>query len=147
MLRGIPVIQYPRTRVAAARRQGNEDPIELGEVTETYTIDLTQPEDALLGAMRSKTRQYIRKAEREETEIVQDTSGEHLAVCYRMYEETAHRARFGLHPRAYYDDLFQHFPAARQHLYVAFRHGTALSFLWMVCAGRLAVEFYGGRAK
>ncbi|HKB49753.1 MAG TPA: peptidoglycan bridge formation glycyltransferase FemA/FemB family protein [Ktedonobacterales bacterium] len=116
------------------------------QVTETYTIDLTQPEDALLGAMRSKTRQYIRKAEREETEIVQDTSGEHLAVCYRMYEETARRAHFGLHPRAYYDDLFQHFPAARQHLYVAFRHGTALSFLWMVCAGRLAVEFYGGVA-
>lgn len=114
------------------------------QVTETYTIDLTRPEDALLGDMRSKTRQYIRKAEREETEIVRDTTGEHLAACYTMYEETARRARFGLHPRSYYDDLFHNFPAARQYLYVASREGKPLSFLWMVCAGQLAVEFYGG---
>src|SRR5258706_4036530 len=39
MLRGIPVIQYPRTRVAAARRQGNEDPMELREVTEAAQWD------------------------------------------------------------------------------------------------------------
>src|SRR5512146_656686 len=80
------------------------------QVSDTYTIDLRQPEDAILANMRSKTRQYIRKAEREETQIVRDTSGEYLAACYRIYEETAHRAGFGLHPRAYYDDLFRYYP-------------------------------------
>lgn len=116
------------------------------QVTDTYTIDLRQSEDVILADMRSKTRQYIRKAEREDTQIVRDTSGEYLAACYRIYEETAHRAGFGLHPRAYYDDLFRYYPAERQHLYVALREGTPLSFLWMVCAGRQAVEFYGGVA-
>lgn len=116
------------------------------QVTETYTIDLRQTEDAILAGMRSKTRQYIRKAEREETEIVRDTTGEHLGACYGIYEETARRAHFGLHPRAYYDDLFRDYPSDRQYLYVAYRHGVPLSFLWMVCAGRVAVEFYGGVA-
>ena len=36
------------------------------------------------------------------------------------------------------------FPAERQYLYVAMRHGDILSFLWLVGAGRHAVEFYGG---
>lgn len=116
------------------------------QVTETYTIDLRQTEDAILAGMRSKTRQYIRKAEREETDIVRDTTGEHLGACYAIYEETARRAHFGLHPRAYYDDLFREYPADRQYLYVAYRQGVPLSFLWMVCAGRQAVEFYGGVA-
>lgn len=116
------------------------------QVADTYTIDLRQSEDEILAAMRGKTRQYIRKAEREATEIVRDTTGEHLAACYAMYEETARRAHFGLHPRAYYERLSREYPADRQYLYVAFRQGVPLSFLWMVCAGRQAVEFYGGVA-
>jgi lipid II:glycine glycyltransferase (peptidoglycan interpeptide bridge formation enzyme) len=114
------------------------------QVTETYTIDLRQSEDAILAAMRSKTRQYIRKADREETVIVRDTSGEHLDACYEIYRQTALRAHFGLHPHAYYVDLFRLYPAERQYLYVALRAGEPLAFLWMVCAGRQAVEFYGG---
>lgn len=120
--------------------------VETIQVADTYTIDLAQSLDAILANMRGKTRQYIRKAEREETEIVRDVTGEHLAACYTMYEETARRAHFGLHPRAYYERLFSQYPPKRQYLYVAFRHGEPLSFLWMVCAGRLAVEFYGGVA-
>jgi lipid II:glycine glycyltransferase (peptidoglycan interpeptide bridge formation enzyme) len=116
------------------------------QVTDTYTLDLRQSEEEILAGMRSKTRQYIRKAEREETTIIRDTTGEYLAACYRIYEETARRAHFGLHPRAYYEDLYRRYPADRQYLYVALRQGTPLSFLWMVCAGRYAVEFYGGVA-
>lgn len=116
------------------------------QVTDTYTIDLRQTEDAILANMRSKTRQYIRKGEREQTAIARDTTGAYLAACYGIYQETARRAGFGLHPKHYYDDLFRLYPAERQYLYVALREGTPLSFLWMVCAGRTAVEFYGGVA-
>jgi lipid II:glycine glycyltransferase (peptidoglycan interpeptide bridge formation enzyme) len=114
------------------------------QVTDTYTIDLRQSEDEILAGMRSKTRQYIRKAEREETAIVRDISGEYLSACYQVYEETARRAGFGLHPRDYYETLFRSYLADRQYLYVAIRQGEVLSFLWMVCAGPFAVEFYGG---
>lgn len=130
----------------ALREVGFQPAAEGVQVVDTYTIDLRQPEEAILANMRSKTRQYIRKAEREGTDIVRDTTGEYVAACYGIYEETAKRAQFGLHPRSYYEDLFRLFPADRQYLYVARRECTPLSFLWMVCAGRQAVEFYGGVA-
>jgi lipid II:glycine glycyltransferase (peptidoglycan interpeptide bridge formation enzyme) len=114
------------------------------QVTDTYTIDLTKSEDDILAAMRSKTRQYIRRAEREETRILRDTSGEWLDTCYQMYTETAKRAHFGLHPRSYYDAIFRQYDPSRQYLYVAFRENTPLSFLWMACFGQHAVELYGG---
>ncbi|MFI5274799.1 MAG: lipid II:glycine glycyltransferase FemX [Ktedonobacterales bacterium] len=115
------------------------------QVVDSYIIDLRASEDDILANMRSKTRQYVRKAEREGTVIVRDTTGEHLNACYAIYVETAHRAHFGLHPRSYYEDLFHDYPAERQYLYVALRDdGTPLSFVWMVCASRQAVEFYGG---
>lgn len=124
---------------AGFRRSG-----ETIQVTDTYTIDLRQSEDQILSGMRSKTRQYIRKAEREDTTIIRETTGERLGACYSIYEETSRRAHFGLHPRTYYDDLFREYPADRQYLYVAYRGDAPLSFLWMVCSGRQAVEFYGG---
>lgn len=137
---------WPAGTSHALTAAGLQPSQETVQVTETYTIDLRQSEDEILANMRSKTRQYIRKAEREETVIVRDTSGEQLRACYAMYEETSRRASFGLHPFAYYEDLFKMFRADRQYLYVALRQGTPLSFLWMVCAGKQAVEFYGGVA-
>ena len=114
------------------------------QVTDTYTIDLTKSEDDMMAAMRSKTRQYIRKAEREATHILRDTSGEWLSACYQIYIETAKRAHFGLHPRSYYDDIFQRYDPAHQYLYIALRDNVPLSFLWMACFGQHAVELYGG---
>ena len=114
------------------------------QVTDTYTIDLTKTEDQMQAAMRPKTRQYIRKAEREETHILRDTKGEWLAACYQIYIETSKRAHFGLHPRSYYDAIFQHYDPARQYLYIALRENVPLSFLWMACFGQHAVELYGG---
>ena len=137
---------WPAGTAHALRTAGFSPSAETIQVADTYTIDLRQTTDDILAAMRGKTRQYIRKAEREETEIVRDVTGEHLPACYTMYVETARRAHFGLHPREYYERLFRAYPADRQYLYVAFRAGVPLSFLWMVCAGRQAVEFYGGVA-
>jgi peptidoglycan pentaglycine glycine transferase (the first glycine) len=114
------------------------------QVTDTYTIDLLQSEEEILASMRSKTRQYIRKAEREETVVVRDTTGQYLSSCYKVYLETAARAHFGLHPEGYYQDLYRFYPADRQYLYIGMREGVLLSFLWLVGAGQHAVEFYGG---
>jgi len=135
---------WPAGASHALEKSGFRPSQESIQVSDTFTIDLRQPEETILAGMRSKTRQYVRKAEREETDIVRDTTGELLGACYAIYEETAKRARFGLHERAYYDNLFHLYPPERQYLYVALRQGVSLSFLWIVCAGRHAVEFYGG---
>jgi lipid II:glycine glycyltransferase (peptidoglycan interpeptide bridge formation enzyme) len=120
---------------------------EMVQVTETYTIDLTRTTDEILAAMRSKTRQQIRKEEREGTEIRRDTTGEWLNACYQIYIETAERAHFGLHSRSYYEAIYKNYDPQRQYLYIAFRDGQPISFLWMACFGRYAVELYGGIGK
>lgn len=132
------------TPTAALTHAGFAPSDETVQVTETYTIDLTKSADAIMAAMRSKTRQYIRKAEREETKILRDTSGEWLDACYQIYMETARRAHFGLHPRSYYDAIFKLYDPQKQYLYVALRENVPLSFLWLACFGQHAVELYGG---
>lgn len=127
--------------LASAKFAPSHEPV---QVTETYTIDLTKSDDEIQAAMRSKTRQYIRKAEREETEIVRDATGAWLEACYNVYIETSKRAHFGLHPRSYYDEIYKLYDPTKQYLYVALHDGQLLSFLWLACFGRYAVELYGG---
>lgn len=127
--------------LAKAKFHPSSEPV---QVTETYTIDLTKTEDEILAPMRSKTRQYIRKSEREGTTIIRDTEGKWLSACYDIYVETSKRAQFGLHPRSYYDAIFHHYDPKRQYLYLAMHDDQPLSFLWMACFGKFAVELYGG---
>ena len=104
------------------------------QVPETYTIDLGQSEDEILAGMRSKTRQYIRKAEREETEIERDVTGEYL---HRLLLRSMRRRRGGpdsaCTPVNIISDLFENYLADRQYLYVAMRHEKcSLSSGWSV---------------
>ena len=110
---------------------------------QTYTIDLTKSEDALLAAMRGKTRQYIRKAASNGVVVERDVTGARLDDVWRIYQETAARAGFGLHPFAYYRRLFDLYGACNG-LYLALINGTAEAFLWLVEGGDVAFELYGG---
>lgn len=123
-----------------ARWHHSPDGILLGQ---TYTIDLTQSEDALLAAMRGKTRQYIRQAASNGVVVERDTTGGPAYDVWRIYQETAARAGFGLHPFAYYRRLFDLY-GARNGLYLALVDGHAEAFLWLVEGGDVAFELYGG---
>ena len=128
--------------LARAKFAPSNEPV---QVTDTYTLDLTKSEDDLLKkGMKSKTRQYINKGVTEGAEIIRDTTGEYLEACYQIYTETSRRAKFGLHPREYYDQIFRLYDPARQYLYISLREGVPLSFLWLACFGKHAVELYGG---
>ncbi len=116
------------------------DGILLGD---TYTLDLTKDEDELRAAMRGKTRQYIRKAEHSGISVERDTTGERLPDMWRIYQETATRADFGLHSFAYYQRLFELY-GPRNGLYCAMVEGQAEAFLWLVEGGGVAFELYGG---
>jgi peptidoglycan pentaglycine glycine transferase (the first glycine) len=67
-----------------------------------------------------------------------------LQTCYQIYLETAHRAQFGLHPADYYEQIYRTYNTHQQYLYVAFVEDVPMAFLWMICSGQYAVEFYGG---
>jgi lipid II:glycine glycyltransferase (peptidoglycan interpeptide bridge formation enzyme) len=77
----------------------------------TLLLDLRHPPEDLLAAMRKKTRQYIRKAEREGvvTEETRDID-RFLAVLAKV----ATRDRFAVHGRAYFERLLAAFGDAAQ---------------------------------
>jgi peptidoglycan pentaglycine glycine transferase (the first glycine) len=112
------------------------------QMNETYTIDLTKSEDDLLAVMSRKHRQYIRGAERDGVSVVQVTDG-NLDAMFRIYQETAARAGFGIHPRDYYERLYAALGPANE-LFYAVYEGQPVAFLWNAVAGVTAYELYGG---
>lgn len=111
---------------------------------ETYTIDLTQPEEQMLEQMSRKHRQYIRKSEREGVNVVEcQHRREHLGTFGRIYSQTAKRAGFSIHPKEYYDELSIEL-GDNNHIYYAEVNGKPEAVLWLAAAGEVAFELYGG---
>lgn len=113
------------------------------QLRETFTIDLTKPEEALLEPMSRKHRQYIRKAERDGVTVALAQSSGDLDAVYEIYAQTAARAGFGLHDKGYYDRLFTELGAGNR-LYIARVSDRPAAFLWLATAGKTAYELYGG---
>lgn len=108
--------------------------------TRTLLMDLTQEPEPMLAAMRKKTRQYIRKAERagvvtEETNDV----GRFHAVLRRV----ADRDRFGIHDLAYFERLREAF-GERAHFQIARVGKDDAGALLVVRMGDRAWELFGG---
>ncbi|HSX48421.1 MAG TPA: peptidoglycan bridge formation glycyltransferase FemA/FemB family protein [Candidatus Nanoarchaeia archaeon] len=112
-------------------------------LSKTYTINLNKSADELMAAMRSKTRQYIRQAERNDVEIELVTSQGDLSDFWRVYRDTAQRAGFGLHALDYYRKLHE-FYGQNSHLYYAKVDGKVEAFLWVINGAGVALELYGG---
>ena len=110
----------------------------------TLILDLQQSDDALLGDMTKKHRQYIRKSEREPSlEIRPVTSLEQLEECLAIYEQTAERAQFGLHEHQYYVDAFEQL-GDRNAIWASYEHNLPVAFLWLTHSDRTSFELYGG---
>ena len=71
----------------------------------TSIIDLSKNEDDLLAAMHQKTRYNIRVAEKHNviTTKNQEPISKKFDNIFRLFEETAKRDGFRLHPRGYYE--------------------------------------------
>lgn len=109
----------------------------------TLVLDLTRTEDELLGAMTKKTRQYIRKSEREAVTTHRVTTLDELHACLEVYRVTARRAGFALHSAAYYEDVFaalgEHSP-----VFATVDDDGPVAFLWLAASRTTAFELYGG---
>lgn len=67
----------------------------------TFWLDLTPPENELLGAMKQKTRYNVRLAERKGISIHKGGLDD-LNLLYKMYLETSNRDGFIIRPQDYY---------------------------------------------
>ena len=108
--------------------------------TRTLLMDLRQDAEPMLAAMRKKTRQYIRKAERAgvATEETQDIGRFH-AVLRRV----ADRDKFGIHDLAYFEQVRDAF-GERAHFQIARVGDDDAGALLVVRLGDRAWELFGG---
>ncbi len=93
-------------RRSAARRAGLRRPGVEIQPRATVLIDLTQDEEALLGAMKSKWRYNIRLAAKRGV-TVEHAGIERLGAWYELYRETAERDRIAIHSEEYYRAVFE----------------------------------------
>lgn len=123
---------------AAWRRSGNTILI-----PRTLILDLSRSRDELLSAMTKKTRQYIRKSEREDLTIRRVTSHDDITKCLEIYHQTADRAGFALHDDQYYHDLHDLMGDSSM-IFASYQDDQPVAFLWMALSATTAFELYGG---
>lgn len=125
---------------------------------DTVVIDLTPEEDALLAAMKSKTRYNVRLAGKRGVVVTRHTGAavlEHLDRWYALYRETAVRDRISIHPAAYYTTVVD--TAVRMRavgesapaisLYLAEHEGDLLSGIITASWDGMTTYLYGASAS
>lgn len=113
----------------------------------TVELDLTQSEDALLAAMKSKTRYNIRLAGRKEV-VVRAGSSADFPLIARMYAETAVRDGFAIRPTEYYLDAWQSFAdAGMAQPLIAEYNGTPLGAVVLIRFGERVSYMYGASTE
>lgn len=120
----------------------------------TLVMDLTQTDETLLAAMHEKTRYNIRLAEKKGV-TVRDATGDTDTWnrFWQIMETTAGRDGFHLHPRSYYEAMFQTLTGPLEHaeqcvarLLVAEHDGDLLAGLILIRFGNTATYLHGASA-
>ena len=70
----------------------------------TVVVDLSPEPEAILSAMKSKTRYNIRLAEKKGVKVREALPGE-FEAWYELYRETGRRDRIAIHSASYYREL------------------------------------------
>lgn len=110
-----------------------------------WFLGLEKSENDLLIAMHEKTRYSIRLAERKgiTAEIITEDFEEYFEIFYKLMMETAKRNGFSLHPKNYYQNIFQNLPP-NSYLSIAKYKEKVLCVYLVVIYGKVANYIYGG---
>ncbi len=111
-----------------------------------WYINLTKTEDQLFSEMHQKTRYNIRLAEKKgvKIEIVKDDFKKYFEEFYMLLKETAKRDNFGLHPKIYYQNIFETLTANNAFLVIARYDNNILLVNLVLLYGRVAYFVFGG---
>lgn len=112
-------------------------------LAKTVQLDLKKTQDQLLADMSKKTRQYVRKSEKNGIKIEQVSTKDELEKCLKIYKDTARRANFALHNDTYYYDIFDKMINGNK-IYAAYYEDSMVAFVWLIASDYLAFELYGG---
>jgi len=113
----------------------------------TFMIDIGDSEEAILAAMKQKTRYNIRLAKRKGV-IVRSGTVDDVATFYQLSQTTAERDGFGIHSLAYYQTTFNRFARHNQStLLIAEHEGQPLAALMAFRQAETAIYFYGASSN
>ena len=112
-------------------------------IPETLILDLSQDSSTLMSAMSKKTRQYIRKSEREGVTVTRVRGRDAIEQCLAIYHETAARAGFALHGDDYYFDVSELLGESSV-IFAAYEGLIPIAFVWLALSATTAFELYGG---
>ncbi|MGB0388368.1 MAG: lipid II:glycine glycyltransferase FemX [Ardenticatenaceae bacterium] len=113
------------------------------QFSNTGVLDLRPDEQALLKAMKSKTRYNIRLSGRRGVEVKAGTPAQ-FEIFYQMYQETAERDGFLIRPRAYYLDVWHDFYAkGLAELLIAWVEEVPVAGMVLFHFGERVWYFYG----
>ncbi len=108
----------------------------------TMHTDLRRSDEALLAAMKPKTRYNVRLAEKRgvRVRVVAPIGNADARLLYAMYAETARRDGFAIREAAYYADVWRTMDSVA---FIAECEGQALAGLVLLRFGDRAWYFYG----
>ena len=108
----------------------------------TVRVDLRRSPDAILGAMRARTRTYIRQAQRRGV-VVRDGSEHEFPLFYEAVAATSRRQGFAPYPSSYYEQIWRSFQGHARLLLVEYK-GDILSSALLLGFGDTVFFKMGG---
>ena len=115
-----------------------------------WFLPLGKSEYDLLSDMHKHTRYSIRTGEQREVtaEIVTENFQNYFAAFYALMAETATRNGFHLHPKKYYEGIFESLPhIPGSYLSVARLQDTILAVNLIIVFGNVAMHVFGGSSS
>ncbi|HUP27922.1 MAG TPA: peptidoglycan bridge formation glycyltransferase FemA/FemB family protein [Chloroflexia bacterium] len=146
------------TRVEIDRRMGalGFSPSGRLQPARTIVLDIDKPEDALLAAMKPKTRYNLRLAGRRGVVVRSAKTKDDLRALYSLLQVTGERDEFGIHTFPYYEQMWRTFgPEGSNTLKVlladhpdeAERQEGPVAGLLALRFGKEAIYMYGASAN
>ncbi len=118
-------------------------PLDSVQPRRTIVVDVSPEEDAILAAMKSKTRYNVRLAGRKGV-VVREATEADLPAFNQLMAATSERDRFGVHAPGYYEAAYRLFvPHNRARLLLAEVAGEAVAAAMAFALSPRSWYFYG----
>lgn len=112
-------------------------------------LNISRPLDEILKGMKDRARRNIKVAEKKGV-VITCHGGEKLDVWYDLYKETSERDRITVHPKVYYQKLFELASSQKRldvRLYMASVDGDEIAGIITLFDGVEATYLYGASAS
>jgi len=112
----------------------------------TIVVDITPAEEAILAAMKQKTRYNIRVALRKGV-VIRTGIADDMPTFFRLMQTTGQRDHFGIHSLDYFRNMFELFAPEQAALLLAEVHGEPVAGLMVLSHPPTAYYLFGASSS